>query len=81
PKEEESALTKPIDQMTPAELAAHDAAASQKYLGRYAKMPTNMVPMPTGDQLVQLYTTQAAMTSPAGSTIEKMTALMNSRKQ
>ena len=77
PAEEGSALTKPIDQMTPAELAAHDKAASQRSLSKYAKMPTNLVPMPSSDQLVQMYTIQAGNMSPAGSTIAQIMAKSN----
>lgn len=80
PKNEEtSSLTKSIDQMTPAELAEHDRKASERSLSKYAKMPSNMVPMPTGAALEALYTVQAAQAVQPGSTVSAMMNLINGR--
>lgn len=54
-KPEESALQKPIDQMSPEELAAHDKAALERRSRNYAAMPTNLVPHPTPQALEMMY--------------------------
>ncbi len=58
-KSEESALKKPIDQMTPEELAAHNKAAEERSASNKAAMPNNLVPHPSPAQLEQMYTMQA----------------------
>lgn len=55
-----SALQKPIDEMTPAELAAYDAAATERRKRNYAAIPQNLVPHPSPQQLEMMYTMQAA---------------------
>jgi hypothetical protein len=54
-----SALQKSIDDMTPEELAAHDAAAVARRSKNYAAKPPNLIPHPSAQQLEQLYTMQA----------------------
>ncbi len=78
-REEESSLKKPIDQMTPEELAAHDKEATERHSKKYATMPSNMYPMPTGAALEALYTVQAAQAVQPGSAINKMMSIMNNR--
>lgn len=56
----ESALQKPIDKMTPEELAAHDKAAQERSKKNHSALPQNMVPHPTPQQLEMLYTGIAA---------------------
>jgi hypothetical protein len=79
PKTEESSLKKPIDQMSPQELAEYDKNASERHTKSYAKMPTNMTPMPTGAALEALYTVQANQAIQPGSPIATMMSLINSR--
>lgn len=76
-KEEESVLQKPIEEMTPEELLAHDAAALERRSKNYAKMPDNLVPHPSPQQLEALYTTQAHQLSAPGSAVATTMALMN----
>lgn len=54
-KAEESALKKPIDQMTPEELQEHNKSAEERSARNRAAMPANMVPHPTPQQLEMLY--------------------------
>lgn len=58
-KDEGSALTKPIEQMTAEELAAYNKAAEERSLKKRADMPNNLVPHPTTEQLTMMYTMQA----------------------
>lgn len=58
-KEAESALQKPIEEMTPAELEAHNKAAEERSKKKYAAMPNNLTPHPSPQQLETLYTIQA----------------------
>ena len=51
----ESALTKPIDQMTPEELAAHNKAAEERSKRNKAALPSNLVPHPTPQALEMMY--------------------------
>lgn len=62
-KESESALQKPIDEMTPEELANHNRAAEERSKRNYAAMPTNMMPHPSPQQLEMLYTSAAINTT------------------
>jgi hypothetical protein len=78
-KEEESALTKPIDQMTPQELAAHDAAALERSSRKYAAKPNNLVPHPSPQALEMMYTTQVNQNPAPGSAVAKMVDLINGR--
>lgn len=77
PNEDDGNLTKPIDKMTPEELAAHDAAAAERAARKRSDMPTNMVPHPSGAALEMLYATQAANMLQPGSAINKIMTLMN----
>ncbi len=56
----ESVLQKPIEKMTPEELAAHDKAAQERSKKNHSALPQNMVPHPTPQQLEMLYTGIAA---------------------
>lgn len=58
-KESESALQKPINEMTQEELAAYNAKAEERSKQKYAQMPNNLTPHPSTDQLTLLYTMQA----------------------
>ena len=62
-KPEESALQKPIDQMSPEELLEHNRKAEERSKSKYAKNPVGMVPHPTLQQLEALYTVAAANTT------------------
>ncbi len=62
-KSDESVLQKPIEEMTPEELAAHDAAALERRSKNYATKPNNLVPHPTGQALEMLYASQAQQLS------------------
>lgn len=75
----ESHLQKPIEEMTPEELAAHDAAALERRSRNYAKMPNNLVPHPDPASLQMLYTMQANQISGPGSAVSNIMALMNKR--
>lgn len=59
-KDDVSNLQKPIDQMTPEELLAHNNAAVERSSKKYAALPNNMVPHPTPQGLEMLYTQSAA---------------------
>lgn len=59
-KSEESALKKPIEQMTAEELAAHDAAALERRSKNYAQMPLNMAPHPSPQALEMMYSQSAS---------------------
>jgi len=78
-KPEESALKKSIDQMTPEELAAHDAAALERSSRNYAAMPSNLVPHPSPQTLEMMYTNQVAQNPAPGSAVARMTDLINGR--
>lgn len=77
PNEDDGTLTKPIEKMTPEELAAHDAAAAARAARKRSDLPPNMVPHPSGAALEMLYTTQAANMLQPGSAINKIMTLMN----
>jgi hypothetical protein len=62
-KPEESALQKPIDQMSPEELLEHNRKAEERSKSKYAKNPVGIVPHPTLQQLEALYTVAAANTT------------------
>jgi DNA polymerase III gamma/tau subunit len=62
-KPDESVLSKPIEEMTQEELAAHDAAALERRSRNKSAMPTNMVPHPTPQALEMLYTSQVQQVS------------------
>jgi hypothetical protein len=79
-KEEESNLKKPIEEMTPEELAAHDKAALERRSRNYAAMPNNLVPHPSPQALEMLYTQQVAQNPAPGSAVARMTDLINGRK-
>lgn len=79
PKDPDSNLTKPIEQMTAEELAAHDAAAIERRSKNYAQRPTNLVPHPTPQQLEMMYTTQANSVMQPGSAVSTIMTLMNKR--
>lgn len=76
-KEDESVLQKPIEDMTPEELLAHDAAALERRSKNYAQVPANLVPHPSPAQLEALYTVQANQLSAPGSAVATTMALMN----
>lgn len=57
---EESALQKPIDQMTPEELATYNKAAEERSARKRSALPTNMVPHPTPQALEMMYTGMAS---------------------
>lgn len=59
-KDEESALVKPIDQMTPEELATYNKAAEERSARKRAVTPANLIPHPNPQQLEMLYTGMAA---------------------
>jgi hypothetical protein len=77
--EEESLLQKSIDDMTPEELAAHDAAALERRSKNYATMPNNLTPHPTGAALEMLYVQQLSQTTAPGTAVSKMMELINGR--
>lgn len=78
PKEEEEVgLKKPVEEMTPQELAEHNKIAAARQNGKYAKMPTGMMPMPTGQALEMLYANQAAA-SP-GNAIANIVAMISQK--
>ncbi len=56
---DESTLQKPIEEMTPEELLAHNKAAEERSRKKYATMPTNLVPHPTPQALEMMYTQSA----------------------
>lgn len=60
---EGSALTKPIDQMSQEELAAHNKAAEERNSRRVSAIPQNLVPHPSPQQLEMMYRTQLANTA------------------
>ena len=76
---QEPRLTKPIEDMTPEELAAHDAAALANRSKNYAAMPNNLVPHPSATQLEMLYTQQVTQNPAPGSAVARMTDLINGR--
>lgn len=76
-KKDEPKLEKPIDQMTPEELAAHDAAALERSNRNYAAKPANMVPHPTQQELEMRYTIQANQLTQPGSAISAIMAKMS----
>lgn len=78
-KEEESYLKKEIADMTPEELAAHDAAALERRSKNYAAKPNNLVPHPTPQALEMMYTSQVAQNPAPGSAVARMTDLINGR--
>jgi DNA polymerase III gamma/tau subunit len=78
-KSEEPSLQKPIEEMTQEELAAHDAAALERRSKNYAKLPTNMVPHPTGPALEMMYVQQASNMSAPGGAVANIMALMNQK--
>jgi hypothetical protein len=78
-KELESNLTKPIEQMSATELAAHDAAAVERRAKNYAKTPTNLVPHPSPQQLEMMYTTQANSVMQPGTAVNTIMSIMNKR--
>lgn len=55
----ESALQKPIDQMSQEELLEYNRKAEERSKSQYAVMPNNMTPHPSVQQLEALYTMQA----------------------
>lgn len=55
-KEDEPLLTKPIDEMTPQELAEHNKVAEERSARKRAAIPNNLVPHPTPQQLEMMYT-------------------------
>ncbi|HEY5236624.1 MAG TPA: hypothetical protein VIJ14_10625 [Rhabdochlamydiaceae bacterium] len=57
---DESALQKPIEEMTPEELSAHNKAAEDRTKNRKAAQPNNLVPHPSPEQLYNLYSGMAA---------------------
>ena len=59
-KEEVPTLQKPIDQMSPEELVAHNKAAEERSAKKYATLPNNMTPHPTPQGLEMLYTQSAS---------------------
>src|ERR1700722_4076265 len=61
-KSEETALIKPIDQMSPEELLAYNKLAEERSKQKYAQLPTNMEPHPTAQGLEILYTQAAQNT-------------------
>lgn len=72
-------LKKPLHEMTPAEVEAHNREAAQRQRPR-AKNP-NAAPIPTGDQLYMLHATKQAQMDPkAANAISTVMALMNRSK-
>lgn len=81
-KEElESRLTKPIHEMTPEELAAHDKAALEQRSKNYARIPNNLIPHPSPAELEMRYANQVAAHGSGQSTIEAITARMANPRQ
>lgn len=78
-KEEESYLAKPIEEMTPEELAKHDADALERRSRNYAALPNNLVPHPSPQQLEMMYSQQAIQNPAPGSAVARMTDLINGR--
>lgn len=77
PKEDDSTLTKAIEDMTPEELAQHDAAAIARRSKNYAAMPANLTPHPTPQALEALYVAQTSNISAPGSAVANIMALMS----
>lgn len=67
-KVSESNLKKPIEEMTPEELAAHNKAAEERSASNRSAMPTNMMPHPTPQQLEMMYASSAAQVTVANPT-------------
>lgn len=57
--DEGSALKKPIEEMTPEELAAYNAAAEERSKRHRSATPPNLIPHPSPEQLTMMYTMQA----------------------
>jgi DNA polymerase III gamma/tau subunit len=55
-KSDETLLTKPIGEMTPQELADYDKKANERNTQQFAKMPNNLIPHPSPQQLEAMYT-------------------------
>lgn len=79
PLPKESNLQKPIEEMTPEELAAHNKDAEERSKRNYAAMPSNLVPHPSPAQLEMLYTNQVSQNPAPGSAVARMTDLINGR--
>lgn len=79
-KEEATALNKPIDQMTPQELAEYDKNSSEKHKKLFATS-TSVVPHPTPQELEMKYAAHAAQFTPGGATISKIQSMINQRQQ
>ena len=80
PAPAEHGLTKPIDQMSQEELAIHNDLAAEQNSRRYAALPSNLTPMPTGDSLETLYTIQASRALQPGGAVESVMSLVNRQR-
>jgi hypothetical protein len=56
---DETLLTKPISEMTPQELLEYDSKAVERHKNLKAAIPTNMVPMPSPQEMEMLYQSRA----------------------
>jgi len=74
-----SNLQKDITDMSPEELAAHDAAALERRSRNYARKPDNMVPHPDPASAHMLAQMHANAISGPGSAVSNIMALMNKR--
>ena len=61
--EDQPLLTKPIDEMTPQELADHNKIAEERSARKRAATPNNLVPHPSPQQLEMMYTASASQMS------------------
>lgn len=67
--EGDSLLKKPIDQMTPEELAEHDRQALERRARNKSAMPPNLVPHPSPQELEMRYTAHASQFSAVANTM------------
>jgi len=65
---DESNLKKPIEEMTPEELAAHNKAAEERSARNRSTLPNNLIPHPSPAQLEMMYAASAANVSVANPT-------------
>lgn len=67
--EGDSSLKKPIDQMTPEELAEHDKQALERRAKNKSALPSNLVPHPSPQELEMRYMAHAQQFSAVANTI------------